>query len=46
VPGAERPGEARLLLVAFQFDHRGQKSPDLAVLQADQAVTARDFGLE
>src|SRR6516162_8259279 len=25
VPGAERPGEARLLLVAFQFDHRGQK---------------------
>jgi hypothetical protein len=46
VPGAERPGEARLLLVAFQFDHRSQKRPDLVVLKADQAVTARDLGLE
>src|SRR6516225_11282364 len=33
VPGAKRPGEARLLLMAFQFDHRSQKRPDLTVLE-------------
>ncbi len=46
MPGAERPGKARLLLVALQLNHRSQKRPDLPVLEADQAVTARDLGLE
>ena len=46
VPGAERPGEASLFLMTFQFDHRCQKRPDLAVLDADQAVAARGLGLE
>src|SRR5262249_12313595 len=44
--GAKRPGEARLFLVTFKFNHRRQKRPDLAVLQADQAVAARELGLE
>ena len=46
VPGAERPGEAGLFLVTLQFDHRCQKRPYLAVLQADQAVAACGLGLE
>ena len=32
--------------MTFQFDHRSQKRPDLAVLEAHQAVAARDLGLE
>src|SRR6516162_5657229 len=46
VPGAERPGEAGIFLVVFQLDHRGQKRPDLTILETDQAVAARDLGLE
>jgi hypothetical protein len=46
VPGAERPGEAGLLLMAFQLGHRREQGPDEAVLEADEAVAARDFGLE
>ena len=46
VPRAERAGEARLLLVALELGHRGQQRPDQAVLEADEAIAARDLGLE
>ena len=32
--------------MALQFGHRGQESPDEAVLDADVAIAARDLGLE
>ena len=46
VPRAERAGEAGFLLVALELGHGGQKRPDEAVLDADEAVAAGDFGLE
>ncbi len=43
---SKRAGEAGFLLVALEFRHRRQQRPDAAVLEADEAVAARDFCLE
>ena len=46
VPCAERPGEARFLFMTLEFGHRGQKRPDDAVLESDEAIASRDIGFE
>src|ERR1700730_3707088 len=46
MPGAERSVIAGLFLTALEFDHRRQQRPDLAVLQTDQSISARDLGFE
>ena len=46
VQRAERAGEAGFFLMAFQLDHGCEQGPDQTVLQSDETVAARDFGLE
>src|SRR5271163_1707546 len=46
VPRAERTGEAGFLLMTLELGHRCEQGPDQAVLDADEAVAAGDFGFE
>ncbi len=46
VLGAQRPIEPARLLEPLELRHRRQQGPDLAVLQPDQAIAARDLRLE
>src|ERR1700677_1946975 len=46
VPRAEHTSEARLLLMALEFDHGRQQGPDRPVLDADEAITPCGLGLE
>ena len=46
VPGAERPGEARLFLVTFQLDHRRQKALTRPFWSRIRLVAERNLGLE